>query len=656
MKRTFLRMNVLPLVLLPFMAIAEEDIDRGRHHYDKDKHHHGKQHSKYDEGYCHKGEEYDYIIVGLGTAGAPLARKLSDDCKHSVLVLEWGQNRNDDPNVLSPDASLSNVAVQELTYNPKYSINYTIPLNLFPGDQDVFIYSNGRMWGGSSAHNGLFAVRGTPPVYDSWAEKSGDSRWTYDNLLPLMKCMEDYHPDGTTANLEQRGINGPVDITQEPPVNNDPFMQATAAGTDTPFVADYNDPSEGNVGVSAHQQWITPPPKSKRSFSSEAYLPVCKVVTPDGRGLCGRKLIIESGALVNRVIFGDEKHGKHGKHDKHGCAKCYCPKAVGVEYISNLGKKSECRIAKARKKIILCAGTEQTAAILQRSGIGPKKLLEKLCIDVVVDNPNVGSHLVNHYGPIAIMTGDTPIRPFTQAFVDGFNPEAPEQGMDNDGIRRLQMVGVPLGNNAILVGGILLQSHSEGSVRIVSKDPTIYPDIELNEFSDGPVTKKGSDLFLAVDALKLIKNIAQEFGTEVLAPAPELYPAPYGPAPDDSLLEAYIRNLSSQLITFHNTGTARMAKSMCDGVVDGCLQVFGVKNLMVADCSIEPTIEDGNTGYSAYIIGLEAACILGCDYQEPCHSYDESYDSHNGQCDWGWGEAHDKCDSCYNPYYRNAVE
>ena len=124
-------------------------------------------------------------------------------------------------------------------------------------------------------------------------------------------------------------------------------------------------------------------------------------------------------------------------------------------------------------------------------------------------------------------------------------------------------------------------------------------------FSDGSATDVGSDAYLAVSFYKLLQNIATSYGSSVLSPPASTYSS------DESLLN-FAKNLStgSLLITYHLVGSARMAKNKAKGVVDGDLNVFGVENLMVADCSIEPFIQDGNTAYSAFLIGLATAKTL----------------------------------------------
>jgi choline dehydrogenase len=543
-------------------------------------------------------QEFDYIIVGGGTAGCALAAKLSDPdprtgkFKNSVLVIEAGANLTKDPNVLNNNL----FAAGALTFDPKYSKVYSV----YSTDTIPAVYTDGRMLGGSSAHNGLQAYRGSPDVYNQWAQITGDDRWSYNQLLKHdMLKMEHYTPNGTPLNPAQRGTNGPLFITQEPPLDNDPFMIAFSEGTNTPFVPDLNDPTYGDIGVGANQNWVTPPylgPNSIRSFSANSYLTgipsegIPAIINQKGFGLDGRKLRVVFNATVNRILF-----------NKHNVAK-------KVEFILNDDTETVLRI-KPRKEVILCAGTIVDAVILQRSGVGDPKLLKSLGIPVVFDNPNVGANMQNHYGPTGVISGSTiPLPRIGNAFMD-LSPFMPA------GVRRYQALIInspaflPAGirtalgiTSGVTVAAVDVTPKSLGTVKIVSRDPFIEPRIDLNVYSDGPVNEPGTDAYEAVSFYKLLQNIADAAGETVLFPPPADYVAG-----DEALLNDAFNTL---LIAYHDSGTCRMALSPETGVIDGKLRVFGVKKVRVASCASAPVIETGNTAYQAYVIGLEAARII----------------------------------------------
>lgn len=548
-----------------------------------------------------KCDSVDYIVVGSGTGGTLLASKLSNPdprtgrFKNSVLVLEAGVNLTQDPEVLANNL----FETTPMAFDPKYSKTST-PYG-FP---EVEVpYSDGRLWGGGSGHNGLQAYRGTPNLYDQWAAISGDPRWSYNSLLEnVMKPMEHYTANGTTPNYTQRGASGPLFISQEPPLDSDPFMAAVSIGTNTPFVSDLNDPTQGDIGIGSNQDWVTPPfngTNSIRSFAANSYLTgiasegIPAIVDETGNGLNGRKIKVISNAVVNKIIFNKRKKAKY------------------VEYILSDSFEKVVKI-RARKKIILCAGTIHDAAILQRSGVGDQTLLQSLNIPVVYNNPNVGSNMTNHYGPSALLSPPlTTVSPPTLG--SGFIDLSPYM---SPGVRRYQLfitnqyyffptaisasLNVYSGN---FMAGTNVTPQSKGTIAIISKSPFDDPRINFNFYTDGDYSTPGTDAYKAVSFYKLLPAVAAANGGTVLYPPPADYLA------GDSAL--FNDAVNTNFFAYHASGSCRMSSSPITGVVDSKLHVFGVSNLMVASCSVAPVIEDGNTAYQAFVIGLEAARILG---------------------------------------------
>lgn len=556
-------------------------------------------------------KSWDYVIVGCGTAGAALAAKLSDPdengkYKNSVLVLEAGENLSDSPLVLVNNI----IAAIANSTNPALSTDYLT--YYLEGDPfAVFDYNPGRLWGGSAGHNFLLTVRGVPSVYDQWAALSGNPRWAYNNLLNnVMIPMEHYTPDGTFANPGQRGSSGPLFITQAPPLKRDPFMRAVSAASGAPLTSDYNDPAFGDVAVSALQQYVTPPflgADSHRSFAANAYLTgdasvgTPAIVDANGKGLHGRKLKIVSNARANKVLFSKKK------------------RARGVEYVFS-NDRAGVRFVKARKQVILCAGTIEDAAILQRSGIGDPELLASLDIPVVFANPNVGLHMQNHVGQIGVIGGGAKTTVELPNYGVSFIGFAPNTGAREYASLIINGVFIPAGiasaldiTEGISVSGVNVTPKSTGSVAIISRDPFIQPLINFNAYSDGSISDPGSDANKVISFYNLLQDYAAEYNAlfNPTPPAVVLFPPPedYAAGPEALFADA----LNTLEVNHHPCGTCRMAKTAATGVVDGELNVFGVKKLKVASNSVVPVINTGNTSYTADVIGRETARIIRGD-------------------------------------------
>lgn len=593
----------------------------------------------------HEHEEvYDYVIVGLGTAGAPLARKLSDPdasgrFTKSVLVIEAGKNLSDDPEVLIPTFLQEGLNHDKLYFQPKYS--KTLVGFSYNFDEEsafsTYVATDGRMWGGSSAHSGLQAYRPIPDEFDEWAAITGESRWTYANLLAnVIRPMEHFSAD-FPINLTERGVTGPNFITAEPRIDTpqvDPrgVYSDLAEFLQVPLKLDTNDMSTGDVGIGPNQNWMTPQPGPNpwnpataiRSHTANAYLTgipelgIPAVVSDDGRGLNGRRLTIHSNAYAEKVLFNNERV------------------ATRVTYQHTVGGESICKVARAREKIILAAGAFYDPAILQRSGVGPADVLSRLDIPIVFANENVGRHLKNHVGIYTgfgdFLNGTTATNIHPEAYVNGFIDVLAEYGGGNEGTgdeRRFQILiftngqfgaGAPLQ----MIGGYYLTPKSEGQVIIQSEDPHTDPFVAFNFYGDGPISppfEPDSDMAITVAYLKQIKDFVDTNfpGTWVGAPFfidASLFeddpPGTFDPKTADEKLAEYVyANAATKFSqTYHNSSTTRMAASAADGVVDGTLHVFGVQNLMVASTSVFPDITRSNTSYGARIIGLEAARII----------------------------------------------
>jgi len=531
----------------------------------------------------------DYIIIGAGSAGCILARVLSDNGA-SVITLDVGDFRYEDPVILNPIWQLN---ANTLLFGQKYAKDYPVPVGFLQGA----VYSEGSgSVGGSAAHNFLIAGRGTPRIYDSWAATSGDNSWNYTNILPTMKALEKYTPDGTIANPAERGSVGPISITQSAPLVSTPgtFYPVLATASGSTMTTDYNDGSQTPICISADQSLITSGVGSRRSYSALEFLPmvptVNAVIDANGNGINGRNLKIITSAKAIKIGFNGTQ-------------------AVSVDYILGGDVSTINKVfLKPGGKVISCAGALQTPKLLLLSGIGPAADLTTLSIPVVVDSPQVGKNLKNQYGCSAVILPTGPSLPIqaAEAYIN-CTPYIPPVIQ-----RKIQLICLganPSTGNVFPILPSLLTPASSGSMKIVSKNSLIELEIDMNMYSDvpGPTpwTTPNSDANLIVSALKVIKDAADAAGFTMIAPSSAEYLA------GDAALFSFATNLSNRLIQSHITGTTQMGSSIANGVVDGNLKVFGLDNVYVCDIGVEPLPTDGNTCMGAYYLARRLAEKLG---------------------------------------------
>ncbi|MDP4132923.1 MAG: GMC family oxidoreductase [Bacillota bacterium] len=514
-------------------------------------------------------QKFDYIVVGGGTAGATVAKILSDNRKNSVLLLEAGEdNDNDQPITNSTFAPV----LQNLFFPQYFWQGEGVPQEEL--NNRTFRWTTGRLLGGASSVNRQLWVRPTDAVISKWEELLGPL-WAPQAVIERFKALEKYN--GQTDNPEARGFNGRVDVRQapvEPTVMAQKLALAIEQATGFEQILDYNNP-DTPIGPFTRNQY-TQHPDGTRESSSTAFL-TPDVVDNEGFGVNGRKLRVLTKTTALRIIFCGET-------------------ARGVSYLKN-GKPCE---VFANKKVIVSAGIK-SPSLLMRSGIGPADELINAGIDVVKDNPNVGQHMANHsIIPVVFSTNPNdpatpPNDPNAHLIAGAFLPD-PATG-SNPTLRAVQLEPF-FSNNTLIVGVSPIQPKSRGTVEIQSSDPL---KIELGdeEFLDNP-----DDLRLLMDTFTIyIKNIATALSNidpqyQLLSPTMDIINNPVR-------LEAFIRqNLG---LAFHEESTLRMARSEADGVTNFRGEVFGVENLVVADNSIIPFTADGNTSAPAYLIGFTIA-------------------------------------------------
>lgn len=514
----------------------------------------------------------DYVVVGMGAAGAGVAKLLSDNHDVSVIGIEAGKNQDDD----APITDSTKAFDLEPSYYATYFFQQEQQPEAFNGEQ--YHYTTGFLWGGGSSINGEQYVQGTNKNYQRWEDLLG-SRWSVKKIREAFHDLEDYN--GRTNNPKARGTQGAVDIRQAPKKSTTmarKFVDAIAASTNFPEILDYNDP-ETPIGPFTRWQ-LYQQPNGSRESSSTAYLD--GIVSKGGQPFGKRNLIILSRSSVNRVLF-----------DKN-------QKAIGVQF------EKEGKIGKvfAKKKVILCTGIFSPKLLLL-SGIGPRELLKSKGIPLVYHNPNVGENLVNHPIISAVFTANpddvgVPDDDLNALYVGGaFLPNAK---LDSDPSQRdIQLIGISFEPGTFIVSALLINPKSRGHVKIQSNDclkPLLATDAILDNADD---LESFKDIFRVY-----IANLATKLGA--IDPQYQLIVPTLDVINDDDLLTDYIKDNVD--VAHHWMGSCRMAPKNEGGVVDEFGHVYGVKDLVIADDSIAPFPNDGNTSAPAFMIGRMIALQL----------------------------------------------
>ena len=525
---------------------------------------------------------FDYVIVGSGPAGSVLAKRLSED-RASVCVLEAGvPDRH--PYVRIPAGFVKTL------YKPGFMWSFTSePL---PGAAGRRIrLPQGKIVGGSSSVNGLAYSRGQAADFDDWATW-GNTGWAYRDVLPyFMRSERRLDP----ADANYRGLAGelPVSNPDWPSVLCEAFM-AGAVQQGILRNPDYNAASQEGVGY--FQRTIE---GGRRVSCADAFLHPA----------------VRSGFVDLRL------------HAQADAVLLEGRRAVGVSYLQH-GQRHQVR---ARREVLLCAGTVNSPKLLQLSGIGPAALLQELGIEVRHRLPGVGENLRDHYTvrmvarargaqtinersrgwPLAIelmrwLTGRPSILALSPSLVHVFWKSRPELSRGD-----LQVLFTPAsyaeGKNYVLEGlpgmscGARQQRpFSSGHVRVCSRDPQVDPLVQPNYLSD----ERDPPVLLA--ALRLARRL---LGSQAMAPylQAETLPGPEVQSDDEWLDFARRRGSTA----YHLVGTCKMGPDDDRlAVVDPQLRVRGVEQLRVVDASVMPQVPSANTLAATLMVAEKAADLI----------------------------------------------
>ena len=536
-------------------------------------------------------QEYDYIIVGAGSAGCVLANRLSEDSNHSVLILEAGPMDN---------KLLIHVPAGVYSVYKDRSINWNYESESEPSlDQRNVELPRGKVLGGSSSINSMVYMRGHPTDYDRWASEFGLEKWSYSQCLPYFKKCE----SSDRGEDEWRGANGPLGVSQAK-LENPLFDAFLEAGT------------QSGQGRSDDLNGYKPEGLARLDSTTKNGRRCSAAVAHLKPALSRPGLRLKTRVLVHRVLIENKR-------------------AIGIEY----QHKAELKRAYVGKEVIVSCGAIKSPQLLMLSGIGTAEHLRQQDVDLVHHLPGVGQNLQDH---LAIIGAYQCIKPVTihranrplNKLLTGLQWLATRKGLGASNI--WEAGGLISGNSEVTYPNLQyhfgpfhaeysgakiklnqafsihvdqLRPKSKGYIALNSADPADKPAAHFNYLSDE------ADLQELIEGVKVTRElIAQpafdEFRGAQLIPGPSIN--------SDREIAAWIKATSST--DFHPSCSCRMGEDE-HSVVDAEMKVQGIDGLRVVDASVMPQIVSGNLNAPTQMIAERAAdFILGKEQLAPVNA------------------------------------
>jgi choline dehydrogenase len=496
---------------------------------------------------------YDNVIVGAGTAGCVLARRLVDSGRR-VLLVEAGPD-DVKPEIHDPATSLA------LWHSEVDWAFFTEPQEHAAGRR--LHWPRGKVVGGSSSLNGMIYTRGVPADFDNWAYR-GCYGWGWDSVLPYFKKSED-HEDGPSA---LHGAGGPLPVTRI--ANPNPLAVAfveAARQAGFPFVDDPN--GEDPYGVSYSQLTV----REGKRWSAWVCFVEPVVEHPS--------LTVVTDALATRLLFESER-------------------CVGVEYVAG-GQTVQ---ARGEHEVLLCGGVIGSPQLLLLSGVGPADDLRSLGIAVRHDLPGVGLNLHDHLVCPVLWETSGPLPPMSvQGLeVNIFWKSRPD--LNAPDMQPLLVHAPYLGDDpnvpehGFTCSGGLVRPLSRGQLRLRSADPADAPLL------DPRILSEPHDLEVLADSVELVREVGRQ---QALREWVVIEHAPGADAATRDAVRDYVRTHAQTY--HHQVGTCRMGVDSL-AVVDPELRLRGLGGIRVVDASVMPDIPSGNTNAATLMIAERAADLL----------------------------------------------